>query len=70
MKPFDALLFDLGNTLIYFNDEWSRVFSQAKIDLIEQLKTDGITINEEAFLDEFSRRIFEYHSERESGYIE
>jgi putative hydrolase of the HAD superfamily len=70
MKPFDALFFDLGNTLMYFAGEWSQVFSQANIELMNQLKTDGIDIDEKAFFEEFGRRIHEYHNERESGHIE
>lgn len=69
-KPFDALFFDLGNTLIYFSGDWAQVFSQAKIELIKQLKKDGVDVHEEAFIEEFSRRINEYHNERESGYVE
>jgi HAD superfamily hydrolase (TIGR01662 family) len=70
MKPFDAIFFDLGNTLIYFTGDWEHVFSQSKIELMKKLNEDGVNVNEEVFLEEFSQRIYQYHDEREAGYIE
>jgi HAD superfamily hydrolase (TIGR01662 family) len=70
MKPFDALFFDLGNTLIYFTGDWENVFTQSKNELLDQLKNEGVNVEEETFLEEFSQRMYNYHNERESGYIE
>ncbi|MFU8774093.1 MAG: HAD family hydrolase [Anaerolineales bacterium] len=70
MKPFDAIFFDLGNTLIYFNGDWQQVFSQSKLELRKQLKKEGVDIDEAEFLEQFSQRIYQYHNERETDYIE
>ena len=33
-RRFRALLFDLGNTLLYFDGEWPRVFAEADAALL------------------------------------
>jgi HAD superfamily hydrolase (TIGR01662 family) len=70
IKPFDALFFDLGNTLLYFTGDWENVFTQSKYELIDQLKNEGVYVDEKKFLEEFSQRLYIYHNERETGYIE
>jgi hypothetical protein len=42
LNSFDAILFDLGSTLIFFDGEWPQVFSQANTELIANLKNAGI----------------------------
>jgi HAD superfamily hydrolase (TIGR01549 family) len=69
-RPFDAILFDLGSTLIYFDGEWPQVFSQANAELIAALRAAGYQIEESRFLQDFRNRIDQYHSERESEFIE
>lgn len=49
-NPFDAILFDLGSTLIYFNGDWSQVFIQANAELIAGLKPAGYQIDEIKFV--------------------
>jgi HAD superfamily hydrolase (TIGR01662 family) len=70
MRPFDALLFDLGNTLIFSEGDWPEIFTKANAELIGHLKDEGIVLDEIPFLDEFSSRLEEYHRERESEFIE
>jgi 2-haloalkanoic acid dehalogenase type II len=70
MPRFDGLIFDLGGTLIYFNGDWPKVFAQASTQLIQSLKAEGVNIEEESFLGEFQARMSDYHSERESEFIE
>ena len=69
-NPFDAILFDLGSTLIYFDGEWPQVFSQANAELIANLKNAGYQIEESRFLQDFRARIDQYYSSRESEFIE
>jgi len=69
-NPFDAILFDLGSTLIYFDGEWPQVFSQANAELIANLKNAGYQIEEEQFLQDFRNRINQYYSSREAEFIE
>jgi HAD superfamily hydrolase (TIGR01662 family) len=70
MRPFDALLFDLGNTLIYFDGDRPQVFAQADAELLHHLKLAGLNLEGEAFLKDFRTRLNEYFTERESAFIE
>lgn len=70
MRRFEALLFDLGSTLMYFDGSWPEVFTQSNAELIERLKSAGVSLDESTFLEEFRLRLEEYHSERESEFIE
>jgi HAD superfamily hydrolase (TIGR01549 family) len=69
MRPFDALLFDLGSTLIYFQAEWTEVYVEARSALVGYLKSLGLTLDE-GFQEEFSNRLNQYYSERDSEFIE
>lgn len=70
MPALDAVIFDLGNTLIYFDGEWSQVYSQADIELVRFLQAADLDLDEDRFLDEFRTRLEKYHYERESEFIE
>lgn len=69
-NPFDAILFDLGSTLIYFDGDWLQVFNQANAELIAGLKAAGYQIDEIKFVEDFRNRINNYQSERQSEFIE
>lgn len=69
-NPFDAILFDLGSTLIFFDSEWPQVFSQANAELIAHLKKAGYQFEEDQFLHDLRGRIDQYHSSREAEFIE
>lgn len=69
MRPFDALLFDLGSTLIYFEADWTQVYVQARAALVSHLRSLGINLDE-GFQEEFSNRLNQYYSERDSEFIE
>jgi len=56
-NPFDAILFDLGSTLIYFNGDWLQVFNQANAELIAGLKAAGYQIDENKIVEDFRNRI-------------
>lgn len=70
MPTVDAVIFDLGNTLIYFDGDWSQVYAQADVELVRGLQAAGLNLDEDRFLDEFRTRLDRYHNERESEYIE
>lgn len=70
MPSFDALIFDLGSTLIYFDGDWPEVYSQADIELVRYLRAAGLEVDSEKFLEEFRARLEAYHTERESEFIE
>ncbi len=70
MPSFDALIFDLGGTLIHFDGDWPQVFTQANIELTRFLHASDINLDSEKFLKEFRARLEYYHAERESEFIE
>jgi 2-haloalkanoic acid dehalogenase type II len=70
MPHFEALIFDLGSTLIYFDANWSKITSQATAELIRYLKSAGLNLDGETFSQEFSARLEKYYAEREAEFIE
>ncbi len=69
-RLFDAIIFDLGNTLIYFDGSWPEVFADAEIAMINCLSSSGLTLDEKSFTQEFHRRMMDYYRERETEFIE
>jgi HAD superfamily hydrolase (TIGR01662 family) len=70
MPTIKALLFDLGNTLMYFDGQWPQVFSEADRNLLKSLRSQGYELPENEFLSEFRRRLNEYYLQRDSEFIE
>ncbi len=68
--PFKAVIFDLGNTLIYFTGVWPEVMAQADSALFKHLRAVGLKLDESSFLAEFRTRLNAYYQERESEFIE
>jgi len=69
-QKIKALLFDLGNTLMYFDGEWPEVMSRADRSLLAALHKLGFKLDEQAFLDTFRKRLNAYYQERENEFIE
>jgi putative hydrolase of the HAD superfamily len=65
-----AVIFDLGNTLIYFDGAWPEVMAQADRQLLAYLRSAGLVLDEAGFLELFRARLDEYYEERESEFIE
>ena len=70
MKPFKAILFDLGNTLIYFDGEWEQLSPQRDAALMNGLASAGIQPPAQAFLEQFNTRLLWYTRERDTEFIE
>ena len=71
MRPFDALLFDLGNTLIYFTGDRPLVLAQADVVLLQHLKIAGVNLrDEQAFMEDYRTRLDDYFTAREFAFIE
>ena len=71
MRRFDCLLFDLGDTLIYFSGEnWERMLAESNRQLGRRLVEAGLQLDEEAFVAAFSHRMRQYYAEREREFIE
>lgn len=70
MADIAAVIFDLGSTLIHFEDEWHEVFTHSNQDLLDHLQAAGIVLDGEVFLNQFKARLDEYYLQREAEFIE
>lgn len=70
MRPFDAIIFDLGNTLIYFDAPWPEILIQADRQLFLHLREAGIELEKREFLQTFRAQLEAYYREREAEFIE
>jgi HAD superfamily hydrolase (TIGR01549 family) len=70
MSRIEAVLFDLGNTLIYFNGDWPDVLAQADFELARYLQQAGLPLDQARFLQEFRARMLHYYAEREMEFTE
>jgi len=70
MKTLEALFFDLGGTLIFFDGDWPAVYAKANNTVVEHLKNAGLDLEFDAFMDDFLSRLNHYYNERESELIE
>jgi len=69
-KPFEAILFDLGSTLIYFNGEWEQIRPERDAVLLQRLNAGGIFPPGDVFLDQFNSLLHSYFIERDTEFIE
>ena len=68
-RRFEAIIFDLGNTLIYFDAEWEQIFPQADQALLNSLRNSGLALDD-TFADVFRDRLGRYYREREMEFVE
>jgi HAD superfamily hydrolase (TIGR01662 family) len=68
-RRFDAILLDLGDTLLYFDGDWPKVFTEARQAMLHSLQASGLQVGVE-FLDDFYSRMEAYYQERDSEFIE
>jgi len=69
IKQIEAIYFDLGDTLMYFDDDWSHIFYQARQELHNSLLRAGIVMDEK-FADDFYQRMTAYYRDREAELTE
>ena len=65
-----AVIFDLGNTLLYFDGDWPEVFARADQEMFESLTRDGLSLEKNSFASTFRQRLAAYHHQREIDYRE
>lgn len=70
LKCFEAVIFDLGNTLLFFDGDWPEVFRQSDIELHRHLQSRGLELDQNAFTEQFRSRMEDYFSTRETDLIE
>lgn len=69
MPRFKGLLFDLGNTLLYFDGTWPEVFAKSDKELSTHLRSEGFDLDS-TFTTAFRSRLDAYYIQREAEFIE
>jgi HAD superfamily hydrolase (TIGR01549 family) len=69
-RSLEAIIFDLGNTLIYFDGDWGQVIESAEIALFEYLQNAGLKLDRSRFLEVLHARLLAYYQEREISLLE
>ena len=67
---FDIVLFDLGNTLLYFDGDWSQVLPECDRVLLKALQAAGLPLADQPFLQMLDERFNSYYYERNTEFIE
>jgi len=70
VKNFEAILFDLGSTLIYFNAEWSDVLPSLNQALLNALQQSGLQLEGSGFIEKYEQRIRAYYAQRDTEFLE
>ncbi|MBN2045521.1 MAG: HAD family hydrolase [Anaerolineales bacterium] len=65
-----AVIFDLGNTLLYFDGDWPEVFARADQGIFESLVKSGLQLEKDTFIPAFRQRLADYHYQREIDFRE
>jgi len=65
-----AVIFDLGDTLIHFDGAWPEVMARADRQLLANLHSAGLELDEARFLDRFRTSLEAYYEQREAEFIE
>ncbi len=65
-----VIFFDLGDTLIYFDGDWSKVLQRSTKNLWKYLVSAGYPLNREQFSQDFSDRMRNYYAQRNKNLIE
>ena len=69
-KEVKTILFDLGNTLIYFDGSWEDTLEKSYLSLTDALIHRGIDVDRDSFPAVFKSRMSQYFAEREDTLIE
>jgi HAD superfamily hydrolase (TIGR01662 family) len=70
MQKIEAVLFDLGNTLIYFDGEWPFVLAEARKAAMQALHAAGLRVDIEPFLNVFRETLENNYARRKDDLIE
>jgi putative hydrolase of the HAD superfamily len=65
-----AVLFDLGETLMYSRAAWPPVFERAGRALADSLHTSGVEVDRATFPHEFHQRLEKYYTDRDRNLFE
>ncbi|PKO17780.1 MAG: hypothetical protein CVU39_04675 [Chloroflexi bacterium HGW-Chloroflexi-10] len=70
LSAIQVILFDLGDTLLYFDGDWNDVKIRSSKALWNSLKALGYQLEPDRFIYSFSTRMREYYQERENTLVE
>ncbi len=70
MQKIKAVIFDLGNTLLYFNGNWEDIYERSDLALASSLVLSGLDLDTQAFREDFRSHLKTAHSQREIDHIE
>jgi HAD superfamily hydrolase (TIGR01662 family) len=70
MLPFKVILFDLGNTLIYFDADWQAVIREGISKAVNSLIGMGYRLDQDGFAAEFLKVLQDHYSRRSQDYHE
>jgi putative hydrolase of the HAD superfamily len=65
-----GVIFDLGSTLIRFEDDWPEILQEGSQTLARQLERDGYHLDGKSFTEAFTQEILESHQVRERDWVE
>lgn len=69
-KTIHVVLFDLGNTLLYFEGNWQQVVDEANRTLTRSLQQAGIAVDTLAFTHQVQQQMEQYYAQRQNESIE
>lgn len=69
-QRLEAIFFDLGNTLLYFDGAWPQVQQKADAQLLAHLQGEGFVLDPPNFLLQFRSRLNAYYTQREAEFVE
>lgn len=69
-RRFDAVLFDLGSTLIFIDGNQEDIYRLSNVELCTALQNAGMSLDRDRFIEDFSSRMRQYFSERDTEFIE
>ncbi|GAB4484150.1 MAG: TIGR02253 family HAD-type hydrolase [Anaerolineales bacterium] len=69
-RLLQAVLFDLGDTLMYSPNPWPPVFERAGQALADSLRASGLSIDHQSFGAEFRQKLDEYYMDRDRHLFE
>lgn len=69
-SPFSTIFFDLGNTLIYFDGDWTETAVRARMAIAASMIRHGFKVDETEFGMRFGEAIQQYAAERRNDQLE
>lgn len=69
-RKIEVVLFDLGNTLLYFDGVWDEVYRQMFLSIAQAVKDIYPGIDIDGFIPRFRKLFLTYMNDRQSGMIE